>query len=96
MLYFRKRLRLRKSDTILVTCNIPCIIYLMTDGNFNKFKNGKPCHRHAGGLCNSFPVRLKPPSTGNWSIVITAGIDFLKLRHTITVEPARPLEPGAY
>ncbi|MDM5004619.1 DUF1883 domain-containing protein [Escherichia coli] len=49
MQFLHKRMHLNAGDTVVVDCSHQCNILLMTDTNFNNYRNARSFHHHGGG-----------------------------------------------
>jgi hypothetical protein len=65
-------LQLGSNDIVEVTLDRQANVRLLDDVNFSKYKKGER-HEYYGGLAKKSPVRLKPPSSGHWHLVIDLG-----------------------
>ncbi|MFS8080099.1 DUF1883 domain-containing protein [Serratia marcescens] len=89
MNFLHKRIHLNSGDTVVVDCSHQCNILLMTDHNFNNYRNGRGFHHHGGGgFFQRLPAHLSAPSSGYWNVTIDLGGGTASVRHSITVIPA--------
>lgn len=63
---------LSDNDVVEVTLDKQANVRLLDDANFAAYRSGRK-HRYYGGLAKSSPVRLAPPHSGHWHVVIDLG-----------------------
>lgn len=56
-------------DVIVVSLDRQANVLLLDDINFSAYRSGRSFHYH-GGWRKQSPVRLYPPHTGRWHVVI--------------------------
>ncbi|EEW0731781.1 DUF1883 domain-containing protein [Escherichia coli] len=89
MQFLHKRMYLNAGDTVVVDCSHQCNILLMTDTNFNNYRNARSFHHHGGGgFFQRLPAHLHVPHSGYWNITIDLGGGSAAIRHSISVIPA--------
>ncbi len=72
----------------MVDCSHQCNILLMTDTNFNNYRNARSFHHHGGGgFFQRLPAHLHVPHR-SWNITIDLGGGSAAIRHSISVIPA--------
>jgi hypothetical protein len=59
-------------DVIQVRLDKQANVRLMDDDNFQKYRSGQQ-HKYYGGHAVKSPVRLRPPHSGRWYVVIDLG-----------------------
>jgi len=47
-------------------------VLLLDTPNYNNYRNGRD-YRYLGGLAKKSPVRLVPPHSGHWHVVVNLG-----------------------
>lgn len=72
MNYLHYDLQLASNEAVEVTLDKQANVRLLDELNFSKYKRGEK-HTYFGGQAKSSPVRLKPPSSGHWHLVIDLG-----------------------
>lgn len=72
MNFLHTELQLGPNDTVIVTLDKQANVRLLDDLNFHSYKNGRQ-HTYYGGLAKESPVRLRPPRSGRWHLVIDLG-----------------------
>ncbi|WP_099137371.1 DUF1883 domain-containing protein [Xenorhabdus budapestensis] len=89
MHFLHKRMHLNQGDIVEVDCSHQCNILLMTDSNFNNYKNRRRFQHHGGGgFFRQLPARLGVPYSGYWNVTIDLGGGSANIRHSISVIPA--------
>lgn len=80
-------------DTVVVTLDSQANVMLLDDHCFSSYKNGRSFQYH-GGWATTSPVRLRPPRTGHWHVVVDlggstghvkAGIQILNSKHRVAL-----------
>jgi hypothetical protein len=69
MKFVHQREHLNEDDLVIIECSQTCNIRLMNDANFRSFKNGGR-HTYHGGAFDTFPAKIKVPTTGFWNITL--------------------------
>lgn len=64
--------QLSQDDIVEVTLDRQANVRLLDDANYTKYKRGNR-HTYHGGLAKKSPIRLRPPHSGHWHIVIDLG-----------------------
>jgi hypothetical protein len=59
-------------DTVQVTLDKQANVLLLDDGNFSNYRGGRR-FSYFGGLAKQSPVRLSPPHSGHWHVVVDLG-----------------------
>ncbi|MEX9852082.1 MULTISPECIES: DUF1883 domain-containing protein [Providencia] len=86
MQFLHKRMYLNAGDIVVVDCSHQCNILLMTDSNFNNYKNRRGFDHHGGGgHFTRLPARLSVPHSGYWTVTIDLGGGSANIRHRISV-----------
>jgi hypothetical protein len=62
----------KPTDVAIVTLDNQANVMLLDDTNFSAYKEGRSFKYHGGWSCQS-PVRLNPPRSGHWHVVIDLG-----------------------
>ena len=60
------------NDVIQVWLDKQANVRLMDSDNFQKYRSGRQ-HKYYGGHATASPVRLRPPHSGHWYVVIDLG-----------------------
>ena len=72
MKFLHYEVQLGSSDIVEVTLDKQANVQLMDDGNFSNYKRGQR-FSYYGGLAKQSPVRISPPHSGRWHVVIDLG-----------------------
>ena len=72
MNYLHYDLNLNLGQFVEVTLDKQANVRLLDESNFNKYKRGQK-HTYHGGQAKSSPIRLTPPQSGHWHLVIDLG-----------------------
>ncbi len=72
MNYLHYDLDLQSGETVEVTLDKQANVRLLDDSNFTRYQRGEK-HRYYGGRVTKSPVRLPPPHTGHWHLVVDLG-----------------------
>lgn len=72
MKYLHYDFNLSDNDVVSVTLDKQANVRLMDGSNYQNFKSGRK-HRFYGGRATKSPVRLSPPNSGHWHLVIDTG-----------------------
>ena len=72
MNFIHSREYLSGGDTVVVKVSHKCNVKLMTDREFDKYKNGFK-HEFVGGFYTKSPIELTVPHVGNWNVAIDLG-----------------------
>lgn len=59
-------------EIIEVSLSRQANVRLLDDSNFSAYRSGRS-HRYYGGRATASPVRLSPPYSGHWNVVIDLG-----------------------
>lgn len=65
-------LQLNNDDVVEVTLDKQANVRLLDDLNFGQYKRGQR-HSYFGGLAKVSPVKLRPPHSGRWHLVVDLG-----------------------
>ncbi|MCL5027703.1 MAG: DUF1883 domain-containing protein [Bacteroidetes bacterium] len=65
-------LNLSPNEIVEVTLDKQANVRLLDDINYSKYKSGQQ-HTYYGGRATTNPVRLSPPHSGHWHLVIDLG-----------------------
>ena len=60
------------SDTVEVTVDKQANVLLLDESNFQRYRQRRS-YRYHGGRALRSPVRLQPPHSGSWHVVIDLG-----------------------
>lgn len=63
---------LRPGDVVEVTLDKQANVRLLDGPNYNRYQIGEQ-HTYYGGLARQSPVRLSPPHSGHWHVVVDLG-----------------------
>jgi hypothetical protein len=72
MNFLHSEFQLSSADVVVVTLDKQANVLLLDDSNFSDYKNGRQ-YTYYGGLAKQSPVRLRPPHSGHWNLVIDLG-----------------------
>jgi hypothetical protein len=72
MNYLHYELDLAQGDIVEVTLDKQANVRLLDEMNFSNYKRAER-HTYYGGLAKQSPVRLAPPHSGHWHLVIDLG-----------------------
>ncbi len=72
MRFIHSREYLNAGDTVVVECSHQCNVRVMSDNDFQNFKNGFS-HRYLGGHYKRLPAHVTVPSSGYWNTTIDLG-----------------------
>jgi hypothetical protein len=64
--------QLQPQDVVEVKLDKQANVILMDDIEFSHYKNGQR-YSFNGGLAKESPVRLRPPHSGHWNLIIDLG-----------------------
>jgi hypothetical protein len=70
--FLHKELGLQAGDIVEVTLNSQANVMLLDPQNFSNYKHGLS-YRYYGGHAEQTPVRLSPPHSGTWHVVVNLG-----------------------
>ena len=77
-------------QAVRVECDRECSVRLMDDANYAGYIDGQT-FRYFGGLCrDGFAAVIKPPSAGNWNVVIDPTKVGEPLRHAVHIVSGLP------
>ena len=82
----------RAGSVVEVTLNKVANVRLMTNGNFDLFKNARQ-HKFLGGVAKKSPIRLTVPESGHWHLIVDMEGHPGKADSSIKVTP--PAKPQA-
>jgi hypothetical protein len=72
MNYLHSEFDLETDDEVVVDLDGQANVLLMDWSNFESYKKGDS-YRYYGGLAEKTPVRLVPPRSGHWHLVVDLG-----------------------
>jgi len=72
MKYLVYDLQIGPGDTVVVTLSHQARVLLLDSTNFSAYKCGHS-FRYQGGWAKVSPVRLAPPHSGHWHVVVDLG-----------------------
>lgn len=72
MNYLHYDLQLDSGDIVEVKLDKQANVRLLDDNNYMKYKRGEK-HAFYGGLAKVSPIRITPPHSGQWNLVIDLG-----------------------
>ena len=91
--YTHYDLDMQRAGTVIeITLSAIANVRLMSQGNFDLFKNARQ-HKFLGGVAKQSPVRLKIPDNGHWHVVCDMEGHPGKAESSIKVVPAAPQKP---
>ncbi|CAI0745037.1 MULTISPECIES: DUF1883 domain-containing protein [Serratia] len=64
-----EKYNLSAGDIVRATCSHQLNVLLMTESNFNNYRNGRRAE-YVGGLCKRSPADIQVPHSGIWYVVI--------------------------
>jgi len=82
--FLHQREHLSVGDIVAVNCSHQCNVMLLSDGNFSAYRSGRGFDYY-GGRYKRFPVRLSPPSSGYWNVVLDLGGGSARITHSIRI-----------
>lgn len=97
MKILQQPVRVKKFQRVLVHFNKPCTIYMMTEVNFRRYKDGAS-FRRMGGKFEESPVEFVVPYDGTWHAVIEKGSHFnpLNIEGRVEILPPKRKEVPYY
>lgn len=72
MEFLHQELDLQLGDVVEVTLDSRANVMLLDPRNFSNYKQGIS-YRYYGGHAEKSPVRLSPPHSGKWYVVVNLG-----------------------
>ncbi|AHM72990.2 DUF1883 domain-containing protein [Yersinia hibernica] len=88
MSFLHTKKHLDRGDTVAVECSHQVNVLVMTDNDFNNYKNNRGFNYH-GGFFSHFPAHVTVPNTGSWNIVIALPPGRkANISHSIRIIPA--------
>ena len=72
MNYLHSDFDLGADDVVIVDLDSQANVMLMDWSNFEDYKKGRS-YRYYGGHAEKTPVRLSPPHSGHWHLVVDLG-----------------------
>jgi hypothetical protein len=72
MEFLHQEIELQPEDIVEVTLDSPANVMLLDTNNFLKYQQGAS-YRYHGGYAEKTPVRLSPPNSGKWHVVVNLG-----------------------
>lgn len=72
MKFLHYEFQLSAGDVVEVTLDRQANVQLMDDTNFSSYQRGQR-FQYYGGLAKQSPIRLNPPHSGHWNLVIDLG-----------------------
>lgn len=84
MQFLHKRAYIEAGSKVKITLDKQANVKLMTDSNFNQYKNGRK-HMFYGGRALQSPIIIPIPNTGMWNITIDLGIGGGSVKHSIQI-----------
>lgn len=72
MKYLHWEVNAGPDDVIQVELDKQANVLLMDDSNYSAYRHGRR-YRYFGGLAERSPVRLVPPHSGRWHVVVNLG-----------------------
>jgi len=72
MNYLHYEFNLTSNDVVVVTLDKQANVRLMDSANYQNYRSGRQ-HTYYGGGATRSPVRLSPPHSGFWHLVIDTG-----------------------
>lgn len=70
--FLHQELDLQLGDVVEVTLDSRANVMLLDPTNFSNYERGIP-YRYYGGYAEKTPVRLSPPHSGKWHVVVNLG-----------------------
>jgi hypothetical protein len=90
MKILQQSVKVKRGSRVLVKFSKPTNIYLMTEVNFKRYKDGAS-FRRLGGEYKQSPAEFVAPYDGTWHAVIERGSHFNPIDVTGSVEVLPPL-----
>ncbi len=84
MQFLHNELSLNAGDVVQVILDNQANVLMMDNLNFDAYKNGGS-YRYYGGHAERSPVRLVPPHSGKWHLVVDLGGYAGKVRAGVSV-----------
>jgi hypothetical protein len=72
MEFLHQEFELQPDDVVEVTLDSQANVMLLDSHNFSSYKQGAS-YRYYGGHAETTPVRLSPPHSGKWHLVVNLG-----------------------
>lgn len=72
MNYLHYDLNLQSNEIVEVTLDKQANVRLLDENNYLKYQRQEQ-HKYYGGLATKSPVRLSPPYSGHWHLIIDLG-----------------------
>lgn len=90
MKILQQAVKVKRHSRVNVHFDKPCTIYLMTEVNFKRYKDGAS-FRRLGGPFDKSPAEFVAPYDGTWHAVIERGSHFNPINVSGRVEVLAPL-----
>lgn len=91
--YTHYDLKLQRGGTVIeVTLSAVANVRLMTNANFDLFRNARQ-HKFLGGVAKKSPIRLQIPENGHWHVVVDMEGHAGKADSSIKLVPQAPPQP---
>lgn len=72
MEFLHQEFELQSGDVVEVSLNSQANVMLLDPDNFSHYQQGTS-YRYFGGHAEKTPVRLSPPHSGKWHVVVNLG-----------------------
>lgn len=72
MEYLHQEFDLQSGDVVEIMLDSQANVMLLDSHNFSNYKQGSS-YRYYGGHAEKSPVRLSPPHSGKWHVVVNLG-----------------------
>lgn len=72
MKILKQAIKVKRHSRVQVEFSRPCTVYMMTEVNFKRYKDGAS-FRRVGGAYDKSPVEFIAPYDGTWYVVIEKG-----------------------
>ena len=89
MKILQQTIKAKRGSRVLVSFSQPTNVFLMTEVNFKRYKDGAS-HKRLGGKYDRSPAEFVAPYDGTWHAVIEKGSHFSPLNITGSVEVLPP------
>src|SRR5690606_17886564 len=90
MKILQQPIKVKRNSRVNVYFNKPCTVYLMTEVNFKRYKDGAS-FRRIGGEFKDSPAQFVAPYDGTWHAVIEKGSHFKPISVEGRVEVLPPV-----
>ncbi|MEQ8324611.1 MAG: DUF1883 domain-containing protein [Vicingaceae bacterium] len=89
MKILQQAVKVKRGSRVIITFSKPTTVYLMTEVNFKRYKDGSS-FRRLGGKYDQSPVEFTAPYDGTWHAVIERGSHYNPISIEGSVEVLSP------